>query len=384
MITAFKSCDKRARFADMVEAVQHCNLCPRLCSRTKVLSAKNGNLDSKVLFVAEAPGRLGADRTGIPLHGDQTGSNFEKLLGTVGWNRDLLFITNAVLCNPREENGNNGTPSLDEISNCVYYLAMTIELVNPDVVVSLGATALRALEIVSPHGLSLREAVGEPKSWASRLLVPMYHPGPRALVHRNFPKQTADFLRLAKVVKPDTGLVRSRKPRTGVTQSILPGMASPFQHLVCMIVQRLGRITYFQLTKLLYLIDLTSIQRIGRSLTGEIYLRQQEGPWPPALQKLVPPLNGWEIKTSVRGRIPLVEPGEAGRFQAEIDSEFASIVDEVLEQYGTLTNAQIKTVAYKTAPMRYLLSQEREGRDIRRVPVIYKDKCAPDTDLSKP
>ena len=160
-------------------------------------------------------------------------------------------------------------------------------------------------------------------------------------------------------------------------------MASPLQHLVCMIVQRLGRITYFQLTKLLYLIDLTSIQKIGRSLTGEIYLRQQEGPWPPALQKLLPPLNGWEIRASFRGKIPLVEPGKACRFQAEIDPEFAPIVDEVLEQYGSLSNAQIKTVAYKTAPMRYLLSQEREGRDIRRVPVIYKDKAAPDTDSPK-
>ena len=54
-------------------------------------------------------------------------------------------------------------------------------------------------------------------------------------------------------------------------------------------------------------------------------------------------------------------------------------------QNGTasLCDAMIKTMAYKTAPMRYLLSLEREGKDIRRVPVIYKDKCAPDTDASK-
>ena len=169
MNTVFKSCAKCARFNDLVEAVQHCTLCPRLCNRTKVLSAKNGNLESKVLFVAEAPGRLGADRTGIPLYGDQTGNNFEKLLGNVGWKRNEIFITNAVLCNPREKNGNNGTPSLEEISNCVYYLAMTIELVDPAVVVSLGATALRALEVVSSHGLRLRESVGEPKPWGDRL-----------------------------------------------------------------------------------------------------------------------------------------------------------------------------------------------------------------------
>ena len=168
-----------------------------------------------------------------------------------------------------------------------------------------------------------------------------------------------------------------------MSQPLLPGMASPFQHLVCMVVQRLGKITYFHLTKLLYLIDLTSIQQLGRSLTGEIYLRQQEGPWPPALQKLLPPLDGWEIRLSFRGKIPFVEPGKAARFQAEVAPEFVTIVDDVLSQFGRLTNSQIKTVAYKTPPMRYLLSEERDGRDVRRIPVIYRDKCAPDTDSTR-
>ena len=45
--------------------------------RRKVFSEANGNIDSKALFIAEAPGRLGADKTGIPLYGDRTGDNFE-------------------------------------------------------------------------------------------------------------------------------------------------------------------------------------------------------------------------------------------------------------------------------------------------------------------
>ena len=44
--------------------------------RTRALGQGNGPLDARVLFVAEAPGRLGADRTGVPLSGDQTGRNF--------------------------------------------------------------------------------------------------------------------------------------------------------------------------------------------------------------------------------------------------------------------------------------------------------------------
>jgi uracil-DNA glycosylase len=87
MIRLYKSFSKAARFNDLVESVQHCDLCPRLRGCRKVLSSANGNVESKVLFVAEAPGRLGADRTGVPLFGDRTGDNFEALLGNIGWRR---------------------------------------------------------------------------------------------------------------------------------------------------------------------------------------------------------------------------------------------------------------------------------------------------------
>lgn len=59
-------------------SVDQCNLSPRLCSRKKVFSLLNGKLHSKVVFIAEAPGRLGAECTGIPLYGDKTGDTFVK------------------------------------------------------------------------------------------------------------------------------------------------------------------------------------------------------------------------------------------------------------------------------------------------------------------
>lgn len=382
MSHALESFSKPARFADLTEAVQHCNLCPRLADRYKVLSSKNGNVDSAVLFVAEAPGRLGADRTGIPLYGDQSGNNFEKLLGTIGWKREQVFITNALLCNPRQENGNNCTPTNEEIGNCSLYLEMTLNVINPRVVVALGATALKALEQIAPHRLTLKDSVGQPTPWAGRLLVPMYHPGPRALVHRGFAKQTSDFQRLAKLVHPIKGLVKTKARKAGKVQPFSLERLTPFQHLACLLVHELGRITYFKLTKLLYLIDLAAIDTLGRSVTGEIYIRQPDGPWPPALQKQVPPLDGMELLISHRRKVPMVEPGRSPRFEPVIDEELLEIVSEVVGKYGSLSNSEIKTVAYKTKPMRFVLSQEREGRNMRSFPIIYKDKSAPDTDKS--
>ena len=148
--------------------------------------------------MAEAPGRLGADRTGIPLYGDRTGDNFEALLGNVGWRREEVFITNAVLCNPKKENGNNGTPTREEISNCSAYLEMTITLIAPDVIVTLGATALTALSMLSPHGIELREGVAQVVPWRGTRFFPLYHPGPRATIHRSLTKQRSDFMLAVK------------------------------------------------------------------------------------------------------------------------------------------------------------------------------------------
>ncbi|MZP31299.1 uracil-DNA glycosylase [Heliobacterium undosum] len=200
MNDVFASFTKEQRMADLYESVQHCTLCERLRDRVKVLSEKNGNINSKVLFIAEAPGRLGADRTRIPLYGDRTGDNFEILLRSIGWRREDIFITNAVLCNPREEKGTNGTPTKKELKNCSCYLMMTIELVKPKIIVTLGKTALDALNIISSHTTQLKSGVGKRFLWNEYTVIPFYHPGPRAMIHRDFQKQKADFEKLLRYV----------------------------------------------------------------------------------------------------------------------------------------------------------------------------------------
>ena len=375
----YQTFGREARFSDLCEAVKHCNLCDRLQGRTKVLSKANGNFLSKVLFIAEAPGRLGADRTGIPLFGDKTGDNFEMLLGNISWRREEIFITNALLCNPRDEKGTNGTPASEEIANCAPYLEMTVELVNPEVIVTLGSIALNALTYITPHNYGLKKTVGQILPWGGRALVPLYHPGPRARVHRSYAKQTSDFIALSKIVDPKNG-IKSTKQKTLIQpKSSYSSKRSPeFQKLICAIVHSLGKMSYFKLTKLLYLIDLNALMQIGHTLTSEIYLRQQEGPWPPALKSAIAALKGQEVILSTRGRLPFIEPGPTQNIEIDFDDAKLHIVGDALERFGRMSNADIKTAVYRTAPMRYILKQERLGRDMRKIPVLYKNMTAPD------
>lgn len=191
---------KRSLFTDLVARVQCCTLCPRMQRRRKVLGPSNGNLDSPIVFIAEAPGRLGADKFGVPLHGDQTGRNFELLIASAGLSRESIFITNAVLCNPKTPLGNNDSPTLTEIRNCSRYLAEVLEIVKPKYVIPLGRVALASLSTIEPHGISLAQGVGKEFSWRAYLIYPLFHPGPRAFVHRAKAQQLEDYKSLAWLV----------------------------------------------------------------------------------------------------------------------------------------------------------------------------------------
>jgi uracil-DNA glycosylase family 4 len=184
---------REERFATLVEAVQSCTLCRGISGRRKILSRRNGSLHAKIMFVAEAPGRLGADRTGVPLLGDKAGANFQTLLHHIGLPRARVFVTNAVLCNPRTSRGNNRAPTRAETANCAEYLRRTIDLVRPDVVVALGALALASLRLIALHEAVLKSDAATAIPWYDRVLVPLYHPGSRALIHRPLERQKRDY-----------------------------------------------------------------------------------------------------------------------------------------------------------------------------------------------
>ncbi len=173
-----------------------------MCERQAVLSERNGGLNPRVMFLGEAPGRQGGDRTRVPFSGDQSGRNFERFIASINLRREEIFIANAVLCNPRKASGANRKPSTAEIANCSDFLRRLLEVVNPPIVVTLGAVSLAALRRIEYHNLTLKEAAGQSYQWNGRWLVPVYHPSPQVLAsHRRAAAQLADYQGLARVLR---------------------------------------------------------------------------------------------------------------------------------------------------------------------------------------
>ena len=188
-------------FAALVAEAAACRLCPAMCGRRAVLSERNGTLRPRVLFIGEAPGRQGGDRTRVPFSGDQSGRNLGRYLSSINLAREEIFITNAALCNPRKGTGANRKPTGTEVLNCSPYLRRQLEILDPPVVVTLGAVSLAALRAVEYHELTLKENAGRVHEWNGRLLVPVYHPSPQVLAsHRREDAQLRDYQSIARAL----------------------------------------------------------------------------------------------------------------------------------------------------------------------------------------
>lgn len=193
---------KLKKFLKLSREAQKCRRCENLCDRVAVLSKLNGNINPKVMFIAEAPGRQGGDRTRMPFSGDASGANFQTLLDSINLKREEIFITNTVLCNPRKESGANRKPTKKEMKNCADFLERTIDLINPKIIVTLGAVALEGLKAIAYHKFTLKLEAADILEWNDRLLIPLYHPSPQVIAsHRRMPEQLADFQILEKAIE---------------------------------------------------------------------------------------------------------------------------------------------------------------------------------------
>ena len=179
MITAAD--ELKTDFAKLCVEAQACRICPNLADKTAVLSELNGSLSPKVLFVGEAPGRVGADRTRRPFYGDKSGNNFQRLLDSIGLDRDQIFITSAAMCSPRSATGANRKPTRTEIKNCSAYLARVMQLIQAPVVATLGGVALEALSLIAYHEFKLKTHAGRLLEWNAVKLIPLYHPSPQVI-----------------------------------------------------------------------------------------------------------------------------------------------------------------------------------------------------------
>ncbi len=112
--------------------VAECTRCEALVdSRSQIVNG-DGPEDADVLFVGEAPG-ASEDEEGVPFVG-RSGGVLDDELRDAGLSRADVRITNCVRCRPPE----NRDPAKEELANCRPYLEREIDLVDPEVVVTLG------------------------------------------------------------------------------------------------------------------------------------------------------------------------------------------------------------------------------------------------------
>ena len=144
-----------------------CQLCPILCKSRKTTVFGEGNPDTEVFFIGEAPGAE-ENRTGRPFVGP-AGQLLRNFIKACGWAPEDVYIANIIKCQPPQ----NRTPSKEEAANCRLILDLQIRIINPSYIVCLGATAAQSiLGVDTPIG-QLR---GRFYEYNDRKVVCTYHP----------------------------------------------------------------------------------------------------------------------------------------------------------------------------------------------------------------
>lgn len=126
-----------------------------------------GDPNARIMLVGEGPGAE-EDRLGRPFVG-RAGQLLDRILASVGFSRDEVYITNVVMCRPP----GNRIPTAAEIDACLPYLKARLRLIRPDLLVCLGSTALRALLHPGARITALR---GRWQEVQGVRMMPTYHP----------------------------------------------------------------------------------------------------------------------------------------------------------------------------------------------------------------
>lgn len=164
---------KAERLEQMKTVVLPCVKCPHLAaSRTQVVFGV-GNPDSEIVFVGEAPG-ADEDARGEPFVG-RAGQLLTKIIQTMGYQREDVFIANVLKCRPDTPGQayGNRPPTPHEMETCRPYLFEQIDIVKPKAIVALGATAVRGLlDIQAP----LRDLRSRWHDYRGIPVMATYHP----------------------------------------------------------------------------------------------------------------------------------------------------------------------------------------------------------------
>ena len=201
---------KTEKLAALRQQAIACVKCKHLAaSRTQVVFGV-GNPETELMFVGEAPG-ADEDKQGEPFVG-RAGQLLTKIIIAMEFQRSDIYIGNVLKCRPNMPEGESGNrqPTADEMKICLPWLEAQIDIIQPKVIVALGAVAMRGLMPEVPTGImKLR---GHWLNYRNIPLMPTYHPAYvlRAYTMQNRRAVWEDMLQvLEKLGRPITPKMRN-------------------------------------------------------------------------------------------------------------------------------------------------------------------------------
>lgn len=171
----------RASLEAIAAEILSCRACPLGATRIKAVPGV-GSAQARVMFVGEGPG-FDEDHQGEPFVG-KSGQLLDKILESIGLSRAAVFIANVVKCHPMKDpsnpelRGNDRPPAPEEMAACRKFLDGQIEAIGPEIIVTLGSVATKAL---LGDGISITRIRGQWREYAPQggkpvRLLPTFHP----------------------------------------------------------------------------------------------------------------------------------------------------------------------------------------------------------------
>jgi uracil-DNA glycosylase family 4 len=173
---------------NFVKACLNCRACELAKTRTRVVIGRGSNKSARVVLIGEGPGEQ-EDLTGQAFVG-RAGKLLDNLLCALMFEPEDYYICNIVKCRPPQ----NREPFKEEVAKCLPWLRYQVKHIKPDIIVCLGAVALKYIVGDDARITKIRG------NWIDRpgyfRIMPTYHP---AAVLRDPAKKEELFLDMKKV-----------------------------------------------------------------------------------------------------------------------------------------------------------------------------------------
>ena len=193
------SADRASALEAVRAEIGDCTRCPLAYAGRHTIVFADGDPNARLMFVGEGPG-ADEDASGLPFVG-KAGQLLNNMIAAMGLKREEVYIANIVKCRPP----GNRAPEFVEATTCSQFLLKQIDIVHPEVIVALGATAATYLLGVKQSIASLR---GRWHTVRGAKVAVTYHP---AFLLRD-PRQKGEAWKDLQRVMAEMGLTPPKRP----------------------------------------------------------------------------------------------------------------------------------------------------------------------------